>query len=65
MRNSTYTVCPFTRPCDVPGWCDGGSDLEEGAGPEAIEVVAPSAAAAVAVRAPAAAAGVVAETDVA
>ena len=54
----------MTRPY-VPGWCDGGSDLEEGAGPEAVEVVAPPPAAAVAVRAPTAASGVVAETDVA
>ena len=37
--------------------------MEEGARPEAVEVVAPSAAA-VAVRVPAAAPGVVAETDV-
>ena len=65
-RDTTVTTLDMLFDTTLPGGGDGGSDLEEGAGPEAVEVVAPSPAVALVVRAPAAAApGVVAETDIA
>ena len=49
----------------IPGRSDGGSDLEEGAGPEAVEVVAPPPTASVAIIGvdATAAPGVITETE--